>query len=115
MAGKHRYTYASPSDKSRTVALVLCAGLGFLGMHYFYVRRYWRAALNLFLLLALTIATRVYGLYYFKVYIRDTQMFFHWREALAVASAAALGASWIVDIVRIAQGKFRDSERRPLK
>jgi 4-amino-4-deoxy-L-arabinose transferase-like glycosyltransferase len=87
-----------------------------LGAHYFYVRRYWRGALNLFLLLALTIASSVFGIYYIRFTFGPTQgIFVHWREAIAVICAAILGITWILDIVRIAQGKFRDDKNLLLK
>jgi hypothetical protein len=89
---------------------------GFFGLHYFYVRRYWRGAVNLFLLLALTIATSVFGIFYVQIRFGTTQgIFVHWREAIAVICAAILGITWILDIVRIAQGKFRDDKGLYLK
>lgn len=89
---------------------------GYLGAHYFYVRRYWRGALNLFLLLVLTIASNVYGIYYIQFTFGHTHgIFVHWREAVAVICAAILGITWILDIVHIAQGKFKDNEKLVLK
>ena len=101
-----------PSKKHRTVALVLCILFGYLGAHFFYVRRYWRGALNLFLLLALTIASSVFGMYYIQMIFGPTEgIFVHGREAIAVVSAAILGITWIIDIVLIAKGKFRDNRK----
>lgn len=115
MSKKHQYKYLS-SKKSKTIALILCAMFGFFGLHYFYVRRYWRGALNLSLLLALTIASNVYGIYYFRItFGPQTGIFVHWREAVAVVCAAILGITWVLDIVHIAQGKFRDNEKLVLK
>ena len=71
MAKKYQYKYLS-SKKSRLIALVLCVMFGFFGLHYFYVNRYWRGALNLFLLVALTIASSIFGIHYFK-YHSDRQ------------------------------------------
>lgn len=72
--------------------------------------------MNLFLLLALTIASSVFGIYYIRFTFGPTQgIFVHWREAIAVICAAILGITWIVDIVRIAQGKFRDDKNLLLK
>ena len=89
---------------------------GYLGAHYFYVRRYWRGALNLFLLLTLTVASSVYGIYYIRFTFGPTQgIFVHWREAVAVVCAAILGITWILDIVHIAQGKFKDNGKLVLK
>ena len=93
MAKKYQYHYLS-SHKSRFIALVLCALFGYLGLHYFYVRRRWRGALNLFLLLALTIASSVFGIFYFQVtFGPQTGIFVHWREAVAVVCAAILGVT----------------------
>ena len=87
-----------------------------MGLHYFYVNRYWRGALNLFLLLALTISSSVFGLYYIRISFGNPQgIFVHWREAVAVICATILGVTWILDIVHIAQRKFRDSEKLLLK
>lgn len=115
MPKKYQYKYLS-SKKHRIIALLLCVLGGYLGLHYFYVKRYWRGALNLILLLALTIASNVYGLYYFYISFGPTQgIFVHWRETVAVICAAILGVTWILDIVRIAQGKFKDNEKLMLK
>lgn len=115
MANEYRYRFLS-SRKHRFVALLLCVCFGYLGAHYFYVRRYWRGALNLFLLLALTIASSVFGVYYIQFTFGPTQgIFVYWREAVAVVCAAILGITWILDIVHIAQGKFKDSEKLVLR
>ena len=115
MAKKYQYRYIS-SKKHRLVALILCVMFGAFGAHYFYVGRTWRGALNLILLLALTIATNVYGVYFIQISFGKTTGFFvHWREAVAVICAAILGLTLILDIVRICQRKFRDSENLLLK
>ena len=115
MAKKYQYRYIN-SKKHRLFAMLLCIVGGYMGLHYFYVRRYWRGALNLFLLLLLTISSSVFGLYYFQItFGPQTGIFVHWREAIAVISAAILGITWILDIVRIAQRKFRDNEKLVLK
>lgn len=115
MSKKYQYRFLS-SKKHRLIALLLCILGGYLGLHYFYVRRYWRWALNLFLLLALTIASNVYGMYYIHITFGPTQrIFVHWREAVAVICAAILGVTWILDIVHIVQGKFKDSEKLVLR
>ena len=96
--------------------MILCVMFGFLGLHYFYVRRYWRGALNLFLLLLLFVASSVFGLFYIRISFGPTQgIFVHWREAVAVVSAAILGITWILDIVHIAKRQFKDSEKLTLK
>ena len=115
MSRPYQYKYLS-SKKHRIIALLLCICSGYLGAHYFYVHRYWRGALNLFLLLALTIASSVFGIYYIRFTFGPTQgIFVHWREAIAVICAAILGITWILDIVHIAQGKFRDDKGLCLK
>ena len=115
MKRKYQYKYLS-SKKSLIIALILCIMFGFFGAHYFYVRRYWRGAFNMFLLLALTIASNIYGIYYFQIrFVPQTGVFVHWREAVAVISAAILGITWIIDIVRIFKGQFTDSEKQVLK
>ena len=112
---QYHYHYLT-SKKSRTLSLILCVMFGYLGAHYFYVRRYWRGALNLFLLLTLTVASSVYGIYYIRFTFGPTQgIFVHWREAVAVVCAAILGITWILDIVHIAQGKFKDNGKLVLK
>ena len=89
---------------------------GFLGLHYFYVQRPWRGALNLLLLLLLTIASSVFGIYYIQISFGPTNgIFVHWREAVAVIAATILGLMWIWDIVRIYKGQFRDSQKMLLK
>lgn len=115
MPKKYQYKYLS-SKKSRLVALAICVMFGFFGLHYFYVRRYWRGALNLFLLLALTIASNVYGIYYFQIrFGPHSGIFVNWREAVAVISAAILGITWILDIVHISKGQFTDNKKLVLK
>ncbi len=115
MAKKYQYKYLH-SKKSRILALILCVIFGFVGGHYFYVRRYWRGALNLFLLLAVFIATSVFGLFYIQISFGKTKgIFVHWREAVAVIGCAILGITWILDVVHIAKRQFRDSEKLVLK
>ncbi len=114
-AKQYQYHYLS-SKKHRLVALLLCVMFGLFGLHYFYVKRYWRGALNLFLLLALTIASNVYGIYYFQIsFAPQNVVFVHWREAVSVICAALLGITWILDIVHIAKGKFKDNKKLLLK
>ncbi len=115
MTKTYQYRYMT-SKKHKSLALILCVMFGFFGLHYFYVRRYWRGALNLFLLLAVCIASSVFGLFYIQITIGQPQgVFVHWREAIAVTSAAILGVTWILDIVHIVQGRFRDREKLCLK
>ena len=115
MSKQYQYRYLS-SKKHRLVALLLCVLGGHLGLHYFYVRRYWRGALNLLLLLALTIASSVFGIYYIRIsFGPQTDKFVNWREAVSVICAAILGVTRIVDIVCILKRKFRDSEKLVLK
>jgi hypothetical protein len=115
MSGKHRYRFLK-SGKHRTVALILCLAGGWLGLHYFYVRRYRRAAVNLFLLLILAITTNIFGLRYFVVFRNTTPgVFVSWREAAAVLSAGGLGVMWILDLLTIIQSRFKDSEGMTLK
>ena len=115
MAKNRQYEYRS-SEKSRLVALILCVGGGFLGLHYFYVNRYWRAALNLVLAMTVFIMTNIFGLRYIRVSLgNESGIFMYWRDGVAVCAAAILGLTWIWDIVRLAQCKFRDSEKLPLR
>ena len=115
MAKSYKYEYRS-SEKSRLVALFLCVGGGLLGLHYFYVNRYWRAALNLVLVMIVFIMTNIFGLRYIRIsFGNETGVFMYWRDGVAVCAAAVLGLLWIWDIVRLAQRKFRDSEKLPLK
>ena len=115
MAKKYQYKYML-SQKSRWLALILCALFGLFGLHYFYVRRYWRGAFNLFLLLALFITSNVFGLFYVQITFGPKQgIFVHWREAVAVICAVILGVMWILDIVHIAKGQFKDNEKLALK
>lgn len=115
MAKKYQYKYI-PSKKHRLIALFLCVVGGYLGLHYFYVKRYWRGAINLLLLLALIISSSVFGLYYIQISFGEQQgIFVHWREAVAVICAVILGVSWVLDIVHIAQRKFKDNEKLLLK
>lgn len=66
------------SDKSKSVALVLCIFLGVFGVHYFYVGRIWR------------------GILYF-------------------CTLGLFMIGWIVDIIQIAVGSFRDNAGAPLR
>lgn len=112
MPRKYKYNYIR-SRKHRLLALLLCVCFGMLGLHYFYVNRYWRGALNLLLTLLLTIASNVFGLYYFAIMFSFTGssfFFIHWREILAVSCALILGLTLIYDFVRILQGNFRDAK-----
>lgn len=65
------------SSKNKTVAMVLCIFLGYLGCHYFYVGK---AGMGVLYLLTM-------GLF---------------------------GIGWIVDIIRIAGGSFKDINGLPL-
>lgn len=115
MPKPYQYKYLA-SKKHRLLALLLCVFFGYLGLHYFYAGRHWRGALNLFLLLALTIASSVFGLCYIRIdFGTPSGIFVHWREAVAVICAAILGITWIVDIVHIAKGQFKDAEGLNLK
>ena len=113
MANEYRYHHMT-SKRSRFVALVLCVCGGFLGLHHFYVKRYWRAAVNLFLLMILFITTNIFGVKYFYR-LHDTKVLVHWRELLAVGSAAVLGTLWFIDIVLLAKGQFKDADKLLLK
>ncbi len=73
--GKVRYGGAS--IRSRSIALVLCALTGVLGVHYFYVGRVGMGLLYLF-------------------------------------TGGLFGVGWIVDIIKIALGSFRDNTGAPL-
>ena len=66
------------SDKSKTIALILCILLGYLGAHYFYVGRIGRGLVALF------------TLDFFLI-------------------------GWIIDIIKIATGGFRDNVGAPLR
>ena len=66
------------SDKSKTIALILCIFLGYLGAHYFYVGRIGRGLVALF------------TLDFFLI-------------------------GWIIDIIKIATGGFRDNVGAPLR
>lgn len=44
---RYEYKYLG-SKKHKVVALLLCLLGGFLGLHYFYVRKPWRGALNIY-------------------------------------------------------------------
>lgn len=115
MHRNREYKYLT-SPRSRLVAMLLCLFGGYAGLHYFYVRRIWRGAVNLFLMLGLVISSRVFGLSY-RMIIRNgaEDYFLHWREIVAVLCAAALGVTWILDLVAIIQRRFRDDQRRVLK
>ena len=53
---------------------------------------------------------------YIQVSFGPTQgIFVHWREAVAVICSVILGITWILDIVHIAKGQFRDREKLTLK
>lgn len=68
------FEYADPakSDKSKTVALILCILLGVFGVHHFYVGRIKMGVLYLF----------TFGLF---------------------------GFGWLIDIILIATGSFKDN------
>lgn len=66
------------SNKSKTVALLLCIFLGYLGVHQFYVGKVGLGLVYLF----------TFGLF---------------------------GIGWMVDVIRILLGSFRDNVGAPLR
>lgn len=66
------------SDRSKNTALILCAFLGYLGAHYFYVGRFGKGILYLF----------TGGIFFI---------------------------GWLVDILKIASGGFKDNVGAPLR
>ena len=115
MSRQYQYHWLT-SKKHKSIALILCIMFGILGLHYFYVRRYWRGALNLLLLLALCIASSVFGMIYIQISFGQPQgILIQWREAVSLLCAAILGVTWILDLVHICQGRFKDAAKLPLK
>lgn len=115
MAKEKRYEYRFlGSKKHKTVALLLCVFGGFLGLHYFYVKRPWRGLVNVLLTVVMMLATGAFGMYNtirIAITFGDTNWFaLHWRELVAGVCAAVLGVAWLWDIVQIAKGEFRDGD-----
>lgn len=69
--------YNPISDKEKVVALALCVFIGYLGGHYFYVRRYGM------------------GILY-------------------ILTGGLFGIGWLVDIIKILKGQFKDSDNNYL-
>ncbi len=118
MAKEKRYEYRYlGSKKHKSVALVLCLFGGFFGLHYFYVRRPWRGAVNVVLMVLLAFASGYFmhnGIWFSFYWANNmtigTWLRMHWREVLTGVCTVTLTVMWAVDIVRIANGEFRDSE-----
>lgn len=70
--------YSGPSDKSRTIALVLAAVLGMFGAHRFYAGKTGTAL-------------------------------------LMIITMGGLGIWWLVDLILVAAGGFRDADGRLVK
>ena len=126
MAKEKRYDYRYlGSKKHKTVALLLCLVCGFLGLHYFYVGRKLRGALNVVLAAILAFAGGyfiVYGawsewtiLFRFGGLRFTDWLYLHWREVVTAICAITLTVMWAIDLVTIWKGELRDSEKMKLK
>ena len=105
------------SKKHKVLAMLLCIIGGFLGLHYFYVGRKLRGSINLILAIMLAIASgyfirnRIWISFYWEsgneivVWLK-----MHWREVMAIVSFVPLAIMWVIDLVKIAKGEFRDNE-----
>ena len=123
MAKEKRYEYRFlGSKKHKAVALLLCVFGGFLGLHYFYVKRPWRGAVNVVLSILLAFASgyfirnRIWFSFYWENSMTVwTWIRLHWREVVTGVCTVALTLMWVIDIVRIAKGEFRDDEKMKLR
>lgn len=123
MAKEKRYEYRFlGSKKHKAIAMLLCLVGGFLGLHYFYVNRPWRGAVNVVLSILLAFASgyfirnRIWFSFYWENSMTVwTWIRLHWREVVTGVCTVALTLMWVIDIVRIAKGEFRDSEKMRLR
>ena len=123
MAKEKRYEYRFlGSKKHKSIAMLLCLVGGFLGLHYFYVNRPWRGAVNVVLSILLAFASGYFirNRIWFSFYCENsmtvwTWIRLHWREVVTGVCTVALTLMWVIDIVRIAKGEFRDSEKMRLR
>lgn len=115
MPKEKRYEYRFlRSKKHKAVALLLCVFGGFMGLHYFYVKRPWRGLVNVLLTVVMMLATGAFGMYNtIRIAItfgNSNWLALHWRELVAGVCCAVLGVTWIWDIVQISKGEFRDGD-----
>ena len=123
MPKEKRYEYRFlGSKKHKSIAMLLCLVGGFLGLHYFYVNRPWRGAVNVVLSIQLAFASgyfirnRIWFTFYWGNSMTVwTWIRLHWREVVTGVCTVALTLMWVIDIVRIAKGEFRDSEKMRLR
>lgn len=123
MPKEKRYEYRFlGSKKHKAVALLLCVFGGFLGLHYFYVGRPWRGAVNVVLSILLAFASGYFirNRIWFSFYWENSMTIWtwirlHWREVVTGVCTVALTLMWVIDIVRIAKGEFRDNEKMKLR
>lgn len=123
MAKEKRYEYRFlGSKKHKAIAMLLCLFGGFLGLHYFYVKRPWRGAVNVVLSILLAFASgyfirnRIWFSFYWENSMTVwTWIRLHWREVVTGVCTVALTLMWVIDMIRIAKGEFRDNEKMKLR
>ena len=117
----YEYRYLG-SKKHKVVALILCLIGGFVGLHYFYVGRKGRGAVNVILAAILAFASgyfirhRLWVTFYGLdgMTIVDW-MKLHWRELVTALTGIPLTIMWIVDMLKIGKGEFRDADGMRLR
>lgn len=91
------------SSRKKNTALVLCFVLGIFGGHRFYCGKIGSAIVNL-----------IYGVVWFRLAVLDSG-FIDMGSPLGVIFLTILPLIWLVDIIRIVTGNYRDRDGKKLE
>ena len=91
------------SSRKKNTALLLCFVLGIFGGHRFYCGKIGTAIVNL-----------IYGLVWFRVIVLESS-FIDMRSPLTAAFVGILPLIWLIDIIRIVTGNYRDRDGKKLE
>lgn len=91
------------SIRKKNTALVLCFVLGIFGGHRFYCGKIGSAIVNL-----------IYGIVWFRLFVLDGG-FVDTGSPLGMIFLAILPLIWLVDIIRIVTGNYRDRDGKKLE
>ena len=92
-----------PSSRKKNTALVLCFVLGIFGAHRFYCGKIGAAIANL-----------IYGIVWFRLAVLDSG-FIDTGSPLGMIFLVILPLIWLVDIIRIVTGNYRDRDGKKLE
>lgn len=91
------------SSRKKNTALLLCFALGIFGGHRFYCGKIGTAIVNL-----------IYGLVWFRAIVLESG-FIDMRSPLTSAFAGILPLIWLIDVIRIVTGNYRDRDGKKLE